>query len=324
MDTFATHCFIEFYYGLGKGFLNEHSSVLPLRELNESYGLFNGCVEVAQLLKDNIIKEMDNIEEGNVKIVNVQLNNNWINRVELMLYYNPNGVVAASYMPSESDIVKCGNGNEKTDKYYPLRINVNMFKANKKRLLVTIMHELTHAYEDYNLFIKGENRLIDKAMDIGYNYNNIGSYNGYKNYLSYLLYYITEFERNAFVSELKAELQNTEQHFMNISDIIQFLKSTSVYKNYQKIITYIDFFTNLEDKESQEIVFKWLNELSNLKFDTYGRFAKYLKNKQRDIERKINTFIPKIAYEYLKFGNILISFNGKLPEINDGIHISKH
>ena len=30
----------------------------------------------------------------------------------------------------------------------------------------------------------------------------------------------------------------------------------------------------------------------------------------------MNRFIPKIAYEYLDYGNTLNNFNGKLPEIN--------
>ena len=47
MDNLFTHIFIEFYYRNGK-FLNEHNSKLTFRKLNESYGVFDGCYELAK------------------------------------------------------------------------------------------------------------------------------------------------------------------------------------------------------------------------------------------------------------------------------------
>ena len=45
-----------------------------------------------------------------------------------------------------------------------------------------------------------------------------------KKYISYILYYLTDFEVNAHLSQLKGELQNCDKYFVNIQEIVDFLK----------------------------------------------------------------------------------------------------
>ena len=56
MDNLFRHIFIEFYYRNGK-FLNEHNSKLTFRKLNESYGVFDGCYDLAKQIY-NHLKEL--------------------------------------------------------------------------------------------------------------------------------------------------------------------------------------------------------------------------------------------------------------------------
>ncbi len=314
-DSFSTHCFIEFYYRLGKGFLNEHNSVFTFKKLNESYGVFDGCRELAEMLSDKVL-EFSNSSENTASALKIPVNNNWIQNISLRLYHNPKTTTMASYQPEESNLYYIGIKSEIV-KFSPLVIRVNLSKTNNKRsLIITFMHELTHAYEDYNRNINGKENLTDRARRTGYSLNNIGTYDDeYLTAFSYMLYYIETFERNAYMTELKAELETCNTHFLNIEEIIKYLKSLNVYTNYKTVIEYIDFFSNLSDEVSQQVVFNWLGHISNLKFKTYKQFSKFLKQKGYQIERKFNTLIPKIAYEYLNFGNTLNNFNGQLSPL---------
>lgn len=307
MDNLRTHIFIEFYYRHGK-FLNEHNSKLSFNELNESYGVFNGCETLAKEIY-NRLKELK-LQSGERRIITLELENNqWIDSIDVMAYVDEELNTGASYNPS-SELALYGNRN----KFSPLKLTVNL---NSKNIVVNLMHELTHAYEDYNRKINDKPSITDKALENGYYFNKtVGNYGNEKKYISYILYYLTDFEVNAHLSQLKGELQNCDNYFVNIQQIVDFLRKTDVYKRYSLIKNYIDFFSNISDKKSQSIVLSWIDDLSNLKFRTYKNFVNYINKKYDKIERHMNRFIPKIAYEYLDYGNILNGFNGELPEIN--------
>ena len=287
MDNLRTHIFIEFYYRNGK-FLNEHNSKLTFRKLNESYGVFNGCDLLAKEIY-NAIKGT-NLNGGNCRIVTLNLKDNkWIQTIEIMVYNDEISNVGASYV-SSSKISFCGLKSSQ-QKFSPLKMNVNLKHEN---IIISLMHELTHAYEDYNRRTNKNKSLNDKVLDNGYYLNNsVGNYDNEKKYISYILYYLTDFEVNAHLSQLKGELQNCDKYFVNIQQIVD------------------------SDEKSQSIALSWVSDLSNLKFGTYKNFVNYINKKYDKTERHMNRFIPKIAYEYLDYGNTLNNFNGKLPEIND-------
>ena len=310
MDNLYTHVFIEFYYRNGNKFLNEHNSKLSFKKLNESYGVFDGCYELAKQIYDSI-KQMV-LKNGESRIINLSMKNNeWIESLQIMVYADEYSNTGASYN-SSSQIVKCVN---KKQKYFPLKLSINLVSKN---IVISIMHELTHAYEDYNRRINGKTSLSDKAIETGYYLNkSVGNYDFEKKYVSFILYYLTDFEVNAHLAQLKGELQNCDKHFVSIQQIINFLKEKDIYKRYNVIKTYIDFFSSITDEESQKIVLEWVKELSELKFRTYQNFIKYINKKYEKIERHINRFIPKIAFEYLDYGNTLNNFNGDLPDLKD-------
>lgn len=307
MDSLRTHIFIEFYYRKGNKFLNEHNSKLSFKELNESYGVFNGCERLAKGIY-NKLKDLK-LQNGERRIIILEVENNqWIDSIAVMAYVDEQTIAGASYKPS-SELALYGNRN----KFSPLALTVNL---NSKNIVVNLMHELTHAYEDYNRRIKGKKNIKDRALEIGYHLNkHVGNYYNDKKYLSYILYYLTDFEINAHLSQLKGELQNCNKHFVNIQQIVDFLRKTDVYERYSKIKSYIDLFSKVTDEETQKVVLLWSWDISNLKFRSYQHFVNYLNKTYNNLERRMNRFIPKIAYEYLDYGNILNNFNGDLPEL---------
>ena len=308
MDNLRTHTFIEFYYRKGNRFLNEHNSKLSFRELNESYGVFNGCETLAREIF-NRIKEID-LQNGESRNITLKMKgNHWIDSIEVFVFCDENSHTGASFNPY-SEIILCGDRK----KFSPLKLTLNLKSSN---IVVCLMHELTHAYEDYNRRIKQKKSILQKAYDNGYHLNNsIGNYDNAKKYLSFILYYLNDFEINAHISQIKGELQNCNKHFVNIEQIVDFLRETDVYKRYHIIKNYIDFFSGVTDELSQIIVMSWIEDLSNLKFRSYQNFVKYMNKKYDKLERHMNRFIPKIAYEYLDYGNVLTNFNGDLPEMN--------
>lgn len=307
MSNLDTHIFIEFYYREGKKFLNEHNSKLSFKMLNESYGVFDGCYEIAKQIYAHI--ENKTLKNDETKKVKLHIENHeWIDSFEIIVYNDELSNVGASYDSSSQIKVY-----DRVQKFSPLRMSVNLSYGN---IIVSIMHELTHAYDDYNRRIKGKPSINDRAKEIGYYSNKtVGNYDNEKKYISFILYYLTDFEVNAHLSQLKGELQNCDRYFASIKQIVNYIKGTDVCKRYEKIKTYIDFFSSVTNEESQRMVLSWVSELSNLKFKTYKNFVNYINDKYDKTERHMNRLIPKIAYEYLEYGNILNSFNGELSEI---------
>lgn len=295
-------------------FLYEHFSKLTVRQLNEKYGLFNGCEMLAKRITKRVLEE--NVELGKIKKITMQLNNSWINKVNIILLNDNLTKIGASYVATSSKIIKIAQINDY--KYYPLCLEANLNNNNEKRLIVKLMHELTHAYEDYNRFVNNKESLANVARRIGYTNNQLGTYNGLKQMISFLLYYITDFERNAYVAQMQGELNIQNIRFTSIDKIIEFLKNTEVYKNYQKIMDYVDGIITLQNDDIKKQIMKYAEELSEYHFNTFNQFCSFLINKKNKIERKFNTNIPKNAYNTLNFGGLITNSD---EEIDDDLEI---
>lgn len=307
VDSFITHCFIEFYYRTDKGFLNEHNSLLTVRHLNEKYGVFDGCELLARMIADKILKNND---KSNFSIY---INNKWISKIEISIFEDKFSNVGALYSATESEIIEQKNNRENVYKFFPLKLEINLARIDKQKLIVRLMHELTHAYEDYNRQIKGNDSLLYLSLKDGDYLNIVGTYQGLKQVISYVLYYIREYERNAFITQMQGEL-TTQENFYNIENILKFLYNTEVYKNYTKIILYITKLNEISDIEKQNNILNYVKDLSNYSFNTYKQLCKFLNVKKYEISKKMNTILPKIAYDNLKFGNFLNSFNENIED----------
>ena len=306
IDNLATHCFIEFFYRKGNKIINEHNSPLSIKQLNESYGLFDGCHEIAKEIYDNIKNK--EFYDGNARMVSIPMKNEWIDTIDVLIYSDNNTSFAASYNPS-SKLIHTTNGIQ----FCPLKLSVNI---NADNIIVYLMHELTHAYEDYNRRTKKQASITDKALSNGYFINkNLGAFDDDRKYLSYLLYYLTDFEVNAYLSQIKAELISCNKPFVNISQLVEYLKNTKAYLTYSVIEEYVEYFSNISDKGYQNQIMKWISQLSFLKFKSYKHFVKYIQKRFFTLKRKIDVFVPKIAYEYMDVGNRLNSNNDQLPKI---------
>lgn len=297
-ESFKQHLFIEFYYRHDKGFLVEQLSTFSTTLINERFGIPNDCEEMTR----EIMKQIDD----SVSTKTIELNNRWVGNIKIIVNNNPH--IIASFMPFQSQIYYSVIDDKFYYRYKPLVLTLN-YDNTEEELFVAIMHELTHAYEEYNRRIKSKETLIDNGTKYGYNKNKIATDDVNEHILSRILYYTYNVEQNAFVSSMIGELKHTNKTFISIEEVLNFIRNTNTYNKYMAVIGWMNAFIENKDTNLQNKVLKYVKQLSNLKFNTYNQFVKYLKQKKEEITKRFNTIIPKIAYEHLNHGGLMMQDN---------------
>lgn len=315
-EDLKSHIFIEYFYGTDKAFISEQ--LIKCREkLFESYGLFNGCNEIAQKVYDTI----KSFPKSNVLYVPV--GHKFVDVIKLTIIYI--GYDGAMYEPNKCEVDENGHF-----KVLSISIDSDLIKSHKK-LFGSIMHELMHAYQDYNLIQKGYS-LKSQMMNYGYYSNNIGQYenDNIKDMISWLLYYLNGYERSAYVSDIRGQLEACKKVFNNISEIVDYIKNTDTYFNYEVIFQYSEQILGVTNADIKKDILKYANGLTakkdpnngkiyglNNRFPDFKAFARWLKGRLDSVKRKFETIIPKIAYEHLKINEILSpQINGRLVPKN--------
>ena len=299
-DTLPSHLFVEMCYGRENKFGFIYEQKLPHRDFNylcEAYGVFDGCYDLAQeLYSFGALNHFDSDLTYKPK------NTDFIDTINLSFVYAD----TSSYQPTLSNI--------KNDKFQPLTIEIG-FKGKENVVISSIMHELLHAYEDYKRKSELTIGLHQKARNIGYYKNNV-SQNAFSSrltkMLSYILYYLTDFERNAYITQIAGEIKACKKTFNNIKEILDFIKSTIPYQNYQTIFKFGEELCNIKDKSIQTRIVVFTDYLSNNNFKTYNQFVKWLSTKIYKYRKKINNIIPKIAAQQL---DIVESFQSSVNEL---------
>jgi hypothetical protein len=204
INTFPTHLFIEMVYNHEdrKGLIDEElTSYNDFKILCEEYGLFPDCDWIA----NQIFLFVEKAVRYNKSFIKLCFEKStFIDEVDVIINYNVDA--GFKYSMSKSEFGDDG-------KFKPLSIEVPAKSIIAKNCTSEIMHELTHACEDYCR----KNNHTDSISDI---YNKVG----YEKYIkekdkkspkskldvmvSNILYYLTSFERNAFIAELSGELQS--------------------------------------------------------------------------------------------------------------------
>jgi len=147
------HLAIEFLNGTYKqGVLLEDSMSRKRRTfVFESYGVFNGCEDIADELMEHISKEhQDMTSEA------FESNTSFFFDKICLMYSSAFG--GMRYMPGFSEM-----GNNGKFQYIIIAIGLEDREKSKPLL----MHELQHAYEDWKLRTKGDS-LASKMEDRGY------------------------------------------------------------------------------------------------------------------------------------------------------------
>lgn len=293
MDSFETHLFIEFYFRY-RNRLNEDFIYVLENSLEHNYGVFQNAYELTKIVYDFVIDRYPH--DG---IYNVPIHNNWLDEITVDINGNLDSYTLAAYNPNKSKVITYIKDNTKKADLY-IVINKNEILSNP-RTFVGIMHEIQHGYEDFNRTIKGNENIESSYRKSGYYKNNFNKQSQYKSYVSYILYFTQNFERNAYVAEMVGELETSNNDFKSLPHIINILKDTQVYRSYYVVSKYIDDLINVKDINLKNEILVYFKELSNYKFNTYGKLIDFLKKRKRRFQNKFETIIPKIVYEHLNF-----------------------
>ena len=299
VDTFATHLFIEMVYGRPNGGLIKEQFIRESRDykmLCESYGLFNGCTQIAKALTDKVLIALKNNEPS----FRVVLKNQWFISVIRIVFDER---VQASYNQGLSVI----NG-----KFDPLVININPNMTNFYDIRVALMHELMHGYEDWCRRANNAESVLDNQKKIGY-FKNINYRNedltDIEKIVNKFLYRMNDTERNAYIGQIKGELDTCNLTFNSVSDVLDFLKNLPAYKRYEYVFQMGEWLCNVTDVTVQQKILDATKKMSNYGFRNYANFAKWVRDKLYNYQRKFNTMFSRMAKERLRLNEEFISWH---------------
>ena len=266
------------------------------RVILEKYGVYDGCEELAKhivklakkdgyntvvkLTKDNL-PDFKNIFFENI-IVNIDTSED-------------NG---AEYIDNEE--------LNKDLLFDEVVINVYLTKQQISELQSTLMHELTHAYNNYMMLLKGNRNYINVAKSTLY--KNIVSFPEKINaeyHIKRAMYFLLGYEKNAFIAQIKADLENNKDKIYGPIDALNVLKKSETYVTYQRLNKAIGryFNNNLSEEKIKEIEDAY-TDITGQKM-TRNKIFKKLQALSDKTMKKLDKILPKLCVESLN--NVLIT-----------------
>lgn len=115
----------------------------------------------------------------------------------------------------------------------------------------SLLHEFTHAYQDYMTQLKGEkyfNKFAEFYRDVEYTDDE----SDMRNLVKQVLYLTLGHERQAFIAQFAAELELTKKPIKNPADAMEALRETDVYNAYCEMRNFIEQY--FEDNIKEDTV----------------------------------------------------------------------
>lgn len=276
------------------------------RILLEKYGIYDGCEELAKYLAKVVSSTEDTkivIEKDKLK----DFKNIFYDKIKISFKYSDTEEYAEFKDMSSLN-------EEKMFDY--IKIEVVRSDRNRYDLAETFMHELTHAYDNWKTLFKEDDSYIRIATSPEYlrmtDFSDIS--NDEEEFIKEALYLLTGYERNAFVAQLKGELDKHKEEIKSPHDALKILKDSSVYQTYKYIRWKIEeFFQHkLSEKEQRNIEVAY-KEITNEQ-KTANQIFKKLRSLSDKVLNKLDTQLPKMCLENLN--NITIRKCVSIKQIN--------
>lgn len=265
------------------------------RIILEKYGIYDGCEELAKFIFNKIEKEgIDNqyvFDSNDLK----SFKNIFFNKI--IIDIDPTDDSGAEYIDNESL-----NDDFLFDEVI---IYIYQYENHLNKIKELLMHELTHAYNNYMMLLKGNDGYIKAAKSILYQNIQKDATNDDDFLLKKALYLLLGYERNAFLAEIKDELSQHKEQIKGPNDALKVLKNSQVYKAYKKLDIEINSFFDykLSDKRIKEIETAYTKITQEKK--TANQIFKILRNLSNKTLKKLDRQLPKLCIENLN--NIVIT-----------------
>lgn len=265
------------------------------RVILEKYGIYDGCEELSKYIYEKIKKEgMDN-----------------------QYSFDSNDLTSFKNIFFDKLIVDIDSSDDSGGEYIDndslndhflfdeVVINIYQYENHLNKVKEILMHELTHAYNNYLMLLKGDNGYINAAKSLLYQNIQKDSSNTNEHLLKKALYLLLGYEKNAFFAEIKAELEENNDKIENPKDALKVLKNSQVYKAYKKLDNEINAFFKgtLMNKNIGEIENAYI-EITGEKKNA-NQIFKTLRALSNKTLKKLDHQLPKLCIENLN--NILIT-----------------
>ena len=270
--------------------------------LNESRGIFDGCYDLAIFLNEKITNAISSnrnyIEIDKKSIEDAIKQEVFFEKISLLID-RTSDIFTARYRLDNVNLSDSGLLEEVC-----IYIGVKEYSKYRENYVSTLVHELTHAFNNYNLIIHGASSIYDMIKDI--DYDRMRDFHAHNvpsiiRELRRSLYILQPYEKNSFISQLIAnvkELIDTNQieqkRNLTSAEIMDYIRKTDIYNAYKDISILVFLYKNGELSESEiksiEDEYNNIYRTNNKKCKHIMRTLEFLMN--RTIY-KIETVLPK-------------------------------
>ena len=271
----------------------------------ENAGLYNGVEELSHFLTNKIRSHQDKefvIEYNSDDKQLSKMHNIFFNKIILDCVRDKNNRNEGEYIINNKVDY---NVNTKQFNFIVIKLSLSL-KHNDTEVYQRLLHELTHAWDNYNSFKKGTTSLKHAVLDS--NYKNIlkafDDETNYKHTIGQILYFTSDIELNGFMAEFAGYLYDYIDN-NTIDDphtAVKIVKQSELYKNYKNIGVWVTALYN-DDKripnKFKTLLYNEYNKINKTDYTEY-KISKILYNKYVKINNKIESNMGKLCSRYVK------------------------
>lgn len=262
------------------------------RIVNEKYGIYDGCEELANYITNDIFSRhaFDDASQYSKESLG-DIKNIFFKELTV-------DVDTSSDDGGECDDEISIGSDLLVDEIY---INIYLGNPTKSEIKDILMHELTHIYNNYIMQLKGDKNFIKTSRSAMY--QNIIDMSGgpIERDIKTVLYFLLGYERNAFIAQLKAELEDHKDKINTPREALEILKNCPIYKTYMRINNILaQHISNQNENPDSQLIAQIYKQITgNKSNESSMKILKRLKSQSNKAIKKLNTVIPKLCVENL-------------------------
>ena len=262
------------------------------RIVNEKYGIYDGCEELANYITNDIFSRHAFDDASQYRKENLgDIKNIFFKELTVDIdTSSDDGGECDDEISIGSDLL--------VDEIY---INIYLVNPTKSEIKGILMHELTHIYNNYIMQLKGDKNFIKTSRSAMY--QNIIDMSGgpIERDIKTVLYFLLGYERNAFIAQLKAELEDHKDKINTPREALEILKNCPIYKTYMRINNILaQHISNQNENPDSQLIAQIYKQITgNKSNESSMKILKRLKSQSNKAIKKLNTVIPKLCVENL-------------------------
>lgn len=271
-----------------------------LEYLLETRGLYDGCIEQATIIYEKIVSEYN--EEKEITFVFYKddfkkTKNAFYKEAHIKIVVDSDVRQVHARYSAWEDVT-----NYESFKYDPKEKLLNFISINVyihdildiEEIQSAIEHELGHAYDDYNRCVKKTKSLAQVIRDSDYGkIANKSVNNRYTSFVKNIEYFTSEYEKNAFISQIIAIVRKNASKFESLDDLYRYLQKNV---NVSGIFDTIDAFYDYKDTHAWTYVTMAYNKLFEVDYEEQKVYS-IISNKLNKFKSKLESHIRQ---EFLK------------------------